>query len=50
MDAKMQLAHNIIAGFPRRGRREKASDEFRRVFRDRQAPDTIREHRIRKKF
>ncbi len=39
MDAKMQLAHNIIAGFHGEDAARKASDEFRRVFRERQAPD-----------
>jgi tyrosyl-tRNA synthetase len=39
MDAKMQLAHNIIAGFHGEEAARKASDEFRRVFRERQAPD-----------
>ena len=42
MDAKMQLAHNIIAGFHGEEAGRKASDEFRRVFRERQAPDEIR--------
>ncbi len=39
MDAKMQLAHTIIAGFHGEEAARKASDEFRRVFRERQAPD-----------
>jgi tyrosyl-tRNA synthetase len=39
MDAKMQLAHNVIAGFHGEDAARKASDEFRRVFRERQAPD-----------
>ena len=39
MDAKMQLAHNIIAGFHGEDAARKASEEFRRVFRERQAPD-----------
>jgi tyrosyl-tRNA synthetase len=39
MDAKMQLAHYIIAGFHGEEAARKASDEFRRVFRDRQAPE-----------
>ncbi|HXJ18000.1 MAG TPA: tyrosine--tRNA ligase [Candidatus Polarisedimenticolia bacterium] len=38
MDAKMQLAHNIIAGFHGEEAAKKAADEFRRVFRERQAP------------
>jgi tyrosyl-tRNA synthetase len=39
MNAKMQLAHNVIAGFHGEEAARKASDEFRRVFRDRQAPE-----------
>jgi len=39
MDAKMQLAHYAIAGFHGEDAARKASDEFRRVFRERQAPD-----------
>ena len=39
IDAKMQLAHNIIAGFHGEAAAKKAADEFRRVFRDRQAPE-----------
>jgi tyrosyl-tRNA synthetase len=41
MDAKMQLAHNIIAGFHGEDAARKASDEFRRVFRERQAPTEL---------
>ncbi|MGH9683978.1 MAG: tyrosine--tRNA ligase [Candidatus Acidiferrales bacterium] len=39
MDAKMQLAHVIIAGFHGEAAAKKAADEFRRVFRERQAPE-----------
>ena len=39
MDVKMQLAHAIIAGFHGEDAAKKAADEFRRVFRERQAPD-----------
>jgi tyrosyl-tRNA synthetase len=39
MDAKMQLAHAIITGFHGEDAAKKASDEFRRVFRERKAPD-----------
>jgi tyrosyl-tRNA synthetase len=39
MNAKMQLAHYVIAGFHGEEAARKASDEFRRVFRDRQAPE-----------
>jgi len=38
MDAKMQLAHVIIAGFHGESAAKNAADEFQRVFRDRQAP------------
>jgi tyrosyl-tRNA synthetase len=48
MDAKMQLAHNIIAGFHGEDAARKASDEFRRVFRERLAPVHIKEYRIRR--
>ena len=47
MDAKMQLAHNIIAGFHGEDAARKASDEFRRVFRERQAPSEIPDYVIR---
>src|SRR5579863_1341578 len=46
MDAKMQLAHNIIAGFHGEEAARKASDEFRRVFRERQAPEQFPIHRV----
>ena len=48
IDAKMQLAHSIIAGFHGEDAAKKAADEFRRVFRERQAPEespTLRLHR-----
>ena len=48
MDAKMQLAHNIIAGFHGEAAASKASEEFRRVFRERQSPEHIKEYRIRR--
>ena len=38
MDAKMQLAHNIIAAFHGEEAAKKAADEFRRVFRERREP------------
>ena len=47
MSAKMQLAHVIIAGFHGEDAANKAKDEFQRVFRDRQAPSDVTEHRIR---
>src|SRR3989441_5859669 len=46
MDAKMQLAHYIIAGFHGEDAARKASDEFRRVFRERQAPSDIPEAKL----
>jgi tyrosyl-tRNA synthetase len=48
MNAKMQLAHIVIAGFHGEEAARSASDEFRRVFRDRQAPERIKEYRIRR--
>jgi tyrosyl-tRNA synthetase len=39
MEAKMQLAHTIIAGFHGEEAAKKAAEEFQRVFRDRQAPE-----------
>ena len=47
MDAKMQLAHAVIAGFHGEDAAKKATEEFQRVFRDRQAPSDVAEHRIR---
>ncbi len=46
MDAKMQLAHAVIAGFHGEEAATKARDEFQRVFRDRQAPGQMREVRL----
>jgi tyrosyl-tRNA synthetase len=48
MDAKMQLAHYIIAGFHGEDAARKASDEFRRVFRERKAPDEMQEICLRR--
>ena len=47
MDAKMQLAHAIIAGFHGEEAAKKAGDEFQLVFRDRQAPTEIPEMRLK---
>ena len=47
MDAKMQLAHAIIAGFHGEEAAKKAGDEFKLVFRDRQAPTEIPEMRLK---
>jgi tyrosyl-tRNA synthetase len=44
MDAKMQLAHTIIAGLHGEESAKRASEEFRRVFRDRQAPEDAPRH------
>jgi len=46
MDAKMQLAHAIIAGFHGEEAAKKASEEFRRVFRERQAPEEAPRHAV----
>lgn len=46
MDAKMQLAHTVIAGFHGEEAAKRASDEFRRVFRERQAPDEAPRHTL----
>jgi tyrosyl-tRNA synthetase len=46
MEAKMQLAHNIIAGFHGEEAAKKATDEFQRVFRDRQAPEEVPERKL----
>jgi tyrosyl-tRNA synthetase len=48
MDAKMQLAHAIIAGFHGEDAAQKASDEFRRVFRERQAPAEAPRHTLQR--
>lgn len=46
MDAKMELAHVIIAGFHGEEAARKARDEFQRVFRDRQAPEEAPRHAL----
>ena len=43
MDVKMSLAQEIIAGFHGAEAGEKAAAEFQRVFRDREAPNEIKE-------
>ncbi|MGB2889351.1 MAG: tyrosine--tRNA ligase [Candidatus Acidiferrales bacterium] len=43
MDAKMQLAHTIIAGFHGEAAAKAASDEFRRVYSERRLPSEMRE-------
>jgi tyrosyl-tRNA synthetase len=44
MDAKMQLAHYIIAGFHGEDAARKASNEFDQVYRKRQAPDEMKQY------
>jgi tyrosyl-tRNA synthetase len=39
MDAKMQLAHEVIAGFQGKDAARKATENFQRIFRDRQVPE-----------
>jgi tyrosyl-tRNA synthetase len=46
MDAKMQLAHAIIAGFHGEDAAKKAFDGFQRVFRERQAPEQAPKHSV----
>lgn len=46
MEAKMQLAHTIIAGFHGEEAAQKARDEFQRVFRERQAPEEAPRHTV----
>jgi tyrosyl-tRNA synthetase len=46
MDAKMQLAHTVIAGFHGEEAAKKAAEEFRLVFRDRKAPTDIPEMKL----
>ena len=48
IDAKMQLAHNVIAGFHGEEAAKKASEEFRRVFRERQAPEDVPAKKLRR--
>jgi tyrosyl-tRNA synthetase len=43
MDAKMQLAQEVIAGFHGKAAADKAAAEFQRVFRDRKAPEEMKE-------
>jgi len=43
MDVKMRLAEEVIAGFHDDESAKKASENFQRVFRDRQAPEEVRQ-------
>src|SRR3984957_10346739 len=47
MDVKMSLAKEIIAGFHGEAAAEKAAAEFQRVFRDREAPEEMKEITIK---
>src|SRR5271169_936518 len=46
MDAKMQMAHTIIAGFHGEEAAKEAADEFRLVYRDRKAPTDMPEMKL----
>ena len=46
-DAKMQLAHTIVAGFHGEEAAKKAAEQFRLVFSDRQAPTEIPEMKLK---
>ena len=46
MDAKMQMAHTIVAGFHGEEAAKDASDEFRLVYRDRKAPTDMPEMKL----
>jgi len=48
MDAKMQLAHTIIANFHGEAAARAARDEFQRVFRERQAPENVPEKKLQR--
>jgi tyrosyl-tRNA synthetase len=48
MDVKMQLAHIIVAGFHGEDAAGKAAEEFRRVFRNRQAPEDAPRRSLRR--
>jgi tyrosyl-tRNA synthetase len=46
MDAKMQLAHTVIAYYDGEDAARAAHDDFQRVFRDRQAPEEVAEKKL----
>jgi tyrosyl-tRNA synthetase len=46
MDAKMQMAHSIVAGFNGEEAAREAADEFRLVYRDRKAPTDMPEMKL----
>ena len=46
MDAKMRLAQEVITGFHGADAARKAAEDFQRVFRDRQAPEEMKQFKI----
>ncbi len=46
MDAKMQMAHTIVAGFHGEAAAKEATDNFQQVFRDRKAPTEMPELKL----
>src|SRR5256712_4694984 len=46
MDAKIRLAQEVIAGFHGEDAARKAAENFQRVFRDRQAPEEMKQFKI----
>src|SRR5712692_478305 len=50
MDAKMELARLIIAGFHGQAAAKKAAEGFRRVFRERQAPTEAEEKAVNREY
>ncbi|MGB9465507.1 MAG: tyrosine--tRNA ligase [Candidatus Acidiferrum sp.] len=48
MDVKMRLAQEVISGFHGEDAARKASENFQRVFRDRQAPIELKEIRLQR--
>ena len=49
MDAKMRLAEEVVSGFHGAEAGRKAAENFQRVFRDRQAPQEMKEIRLRRR-
>ncbi len=50
MDVKMRLAEEVIAGFHDEDAAKKASENFQRVFRDRQIPEELRQIKIKRAY
>ena len=48
MDAKMRLAEEIVSGFHGPDPARKAAENFQRVFRDRQAPEEMKEIKLKR--